>query len=60
MDLTGELEVSERTLEETLRFFERGQRLANFCVKLLDEAELKVQIITKDAEQIFEDKTTDA
>ena len=46
-NIVAELEISERTLEETLRIFERGQALASFCVGLLDEAELKVRIITE-------------
>jgi exodeoxyribonuclease VII small subunit len=37
------LESEERSLEETLALFERGQSLAQHCVQLLDQAELKVQ-----------------
>lgn len=47
-NIVAKLEVSERTLEETLLLFERGQSLAEFCVKLLDDAELKVQVMTKE------------
>ncbi len=46
----AELEESVRTLErgdlpleEALALYERGQELAAYCAKLLDEAELKVQ-----------------
>jgi exodeoxyribonuclease VII small subunit len=46
----AELEESVRTLErgdlpleESLALYERGQELAVYCAKLLDEAELKVQ-----------------
>ena len=48
----AELEESVRTLErgdlpleEALTLYERGQELAAYCAKLLDEAELKVQQI---------------
>jgi len=46
--IVAELESSERTLEETLRLFERGQALASYCVELLDNAELKVQNIMEE------------
>jgi exodeoxyribonuclease VII small subunit len=45
----AELEESVRTLErgdlpleEALALYERGQELAAYCAKLLDEAELKI------------------
>ena len=45
----AELEESVRTLErgdlpleESLALYERGQELAAYCAKLLDEAELKI------------------
>ena len=37
------LESDQRSLEETLALFERGQGLARYCAGLLDQAELKVQ-----------------
>jgi exodeoxyribonuclease VII small subunit len=37
------LESDDRTLEETLALFERGQALARHCAKLLEGAQLKVQ-----------------
>ena len=52
-NIVAELENSERTLEETLRLFERGQALANYCVEVLDKAELKVQsIMEKEGESL--------
>ena len=52
-NIVAELENSERTLEETLGLFERGQALASYCVELLDKAELKVQtIMEKEGESI--------
>lgn len=37
------LEAGDLTLEESLALFERGQALATYCQKQLDDAELKVQ-----------------
>jgi len=37
------LERGDLPLEESLALYERGQGLAAYCAKLLDEAELKVQ-----------------
>jgi exodeoxyribonuclease VII small subunit len=43
-----ELESSERPLEEALALFERGQVLARYCNKLLDQAELRIEQISGD------------
>ncbi len=40
------LESEERTLDEAIAQFERGQALAKHCADLLDKAELKVQQIS--------------
>ena len=40
------LEAEQQTLEETMRLFERGQLLAQFCGSLLDNAELKIRDLT--------------
>ena len=37
------LESGERSLDEILALFERGQELVRYCADLLDKAELKVQ-----------------
>lgn len=37
------LEKGELSLEESLALFERGQQLAAYCGKLLDNAELKIE-----------------
>jgi len=36
------LETNQKTLEEAIALFERGQALAKYCASLLDQAELKV------------------
>lgn len=43
------LENEDLSLEEALTYFERGQSLAEYCAKLLDQTELKVeQIVGED------------
>ena len=44
--IVASLESEQKTLEETMRLFERGQVLANFCAALLDNAELKIRELT--------------
>lgn len=43
--IVAALESSEPSLEEALALFERGQLLARRCSDLLDQAELKVQVL---------------
>jgi exodeoxyribonuclease VII small subunit len=38
-----DLETDERTLEQALEMFERGQALARLCAQLLEQAELRIQ-----------------
>ena len=42
------LEAEERTLEESLALFERGQALVKRCAALLEQAELKVRQLAGD------------
>jgi exodeoxyribonuclease VII small subunit len=42
-ELVRTLERGDLPLEESLALYKRGQELAAYCAKLLDEAELKVQ-----------------
>jgi exodeoxyribonuclease VII small subunit len=40
------LESNQKTLEEAMALFERGQALAQYCAALLDGAELRVRQLT--------------
>jgi len=40
------LETNQRPLDETMALFERGQLLAQRCASLLENAELKVRLIS--------------
>ena len=44
----------ELTLEESLKAFEDGIRLARSCRQKLDDAELRIQQLTEDGEESFD------
>ena len=48
--LVGKMESGELTLDESLKAFERGVKLTRQCQSALQQAELKVQALTKDGE----------
>ncbi|MBN1613516.1 MAG: exodeoxyribonuclease VII small subunit [Deltaproteobacteria bacterium] len=49
------MESGDLTLEESLKAFEEGVKLARFCSRKLDEAERKVELLLKeDAEQTIQ------
>ena len=41
------LEANQKTLEESIALYERGQALAQFCAGLLDQAELRVRQLSE-------------
>lgn len=45
--IVSELENNQKTLEESLKLFERGQVLAQYCTSLLDKAELRVRQLSQ-------------
>lgn len=46
--IVTELERGELTLDESLRIFEEGVKLSKTCLKMLDDAEQKVEILIQD------------
>ncbi len=54
--IVAALEGEERSLEQTLAQFERGQALAKHCMTLLENAELKVQQISGEDLLPFEEE----
>lgn len=42
----GSLEKGDQTLEESLALFERGKKLSEFCLKILEQAERKVKLLS--------------
>jgi exodeoxyribonuclease VII small subunit len=48
--IVAKMEDGDLPLEEALKAFEEGVRLAKFCTKKLDEAERKVEKLIRDQE----------
>ena len=46
--IVEELERGELPLDESLKIFEEGIRLSKTCLKILNEAERKVEILVQD------------
>ena len=46
--IVTELEAGELSLDDSLRIFEEGVKLSKACLKMLDDAERKVEILVKD------------
>ena len=40
------LENNQRSLDESMALFERGQKLSQYCAALLEKAELKIRELT--------------
>lgn len=47
-EIVQELEKGDLLLEQSLKLFEEGVKLARLCSKRLDEAERKVEILLKE------------
>ncbi len=43
--LVAQLESGALPLEDSVKLYERGQRLASHCQTLLEEAELKIKLV---------------
>ncbi|MEA4812202.1 MAG: exodeoxyribonuclease VII small subunit [Anaerolineaceae bacterium] len=46
--IIAKLETSELPLEEALKLYEQGQKLATDCGKFLESAQLRVQMLNPD------------
>jgi exodeoxyribonuclease VII small subunit len=53
--IVAALESGERSLEESMTLFERGQAMTRHCASLLEKAELKVQVLVGEALVDFEE-----
>lgn len=53
--IVASLETNEKSLEEAIRLFARGQELARYCETLIDNAEMKIKQITGDELVEFND-----
>ena len=54
-EIVSALESEQNQLEESIKLFERGQRLAAHCGTLLEAAELKVKQVAGDEIISFEE-----
>jgi len=43
-----QLENGEQTLQETLTLYQRGQALVEYCLQLLDQAELTIRTLSNE------------
>ena len=57
--IVQKLESGDLTLEESLKSFEEGTKLANFCNKKLEEAEQKVSVLMKESDGTYEERPFD-
>ena len=48
--IVTELERGDLPLDESLKIFEEGIKLSKTCLKMLDDAERKVEILVQDKE----------
>lgn len=46
--IVGELEKGDLPLDESLKIFEEGIRLSKNCLKVLEDAERKVEVLVQD------------
>jgi len=46
--IVGQLEKGDLPLEDSLKIFEEGVRLSKNCLKMIEEAERKVEILLQD------------
>jgi exodeoxyribonuclease VII small subunit len=51
-DIVKRMEAGDMTLEESLKAFEEGIKLARLCSRKLDEAERRVEILLKQEEEL--------
>jgi exodeoxyribonuclease VII small subunit len=51
-DIVKRMEAGDMTLEESLKAFEEGIKLAGLCSRKLDEAERRVEILLKQEEEL--------
>ncbi|MFK7802260.1 MAG: exodeoxyribonuclease VII small subunit [Anaerolineae bacterium] len=51
----SKLEEGNLSLEESLKIYERGRALSDFCQQYLEKAELRVEHLTEDGEIVETD-----
>jgi exodeoxyribonuclease VII small subunit len=59
-EIVAKLHEGDQPLDESLMLFEEGIKLARECSERLDQAERKIEILTKDAEGAMTPREMDA
>ncbi len=54
-DIVSQLEAGDLTLDRALELFEEGVKISRFCSSKLEEAERKVEVLTKAADGTFKE-----
>ncbi len=57
--IVEQLERGNLPLAETIARFEEGSRLAELCQKLIDDAELRITVLTEDDDELDVDDRFD-
>jgi len=52
-EIGQDLESGDLSLEDSLKVFEEGMKLVNFCSKKLEEAEQKISLLVKEGEDKY-------
>ena len=55
-EIVHALENGDTPLEESISLFEEGVKLSGYCNKLLESAEQKVTVLTKDASGVMREE----
>jgi len=58
-EIVQQMESGDLTLEASLKLFEEGVRLTRVCSQRLDEAEKKIELLTKDEQGRVKAKALD-
>ena len=53
-EIVKNMENGEGTLDETLSWYEEGVKIAKICNKMLDDAQQKVTILSKNGAEVVE------
>lgn len=51
-DIVRKMEAGDMSLEESLKAFEEGIKLARICSRKLDEAERRVEMLLKEGDEL--------
>lgn len=54
-DIVVQLEAGDMTLDRALELFEEGIKVSRFCNSKLEEAERKVEVLTKTADGVLKE-----